>query len=627
MTPADFPPGSILLDAARAEPHQAGRPESLLFTSPRLHIVASTLEEVGPALDQVAQAVRDGRWVAGYLAYEAGYALQPGETMPHHGADGPLLWFGVYDAPERIALDDAARRLASAPPATIHEPVFTMGRADYRERIARIKRLIREGDLYQVNLTVPVRLEGEGHPAGLYAALRARQPVPYGALLRPDRQRWVLSLSPELFFRLEGGHLSARPMKGTAPRGQTREQDDALAQALADDPKNRAENLMIVDLLRNDLSAVARPGSVAVPALFETERHPTVTQMTSTVTATLGAGRTVADVLRALFPCGSITGAPKRRAMQRIAELEEVPRDVYCGAIGYVAPGKDGHTAVFSVPIRTLDLAAAGRAWKGTMGVGSGVVWDSDADAEYDECLLKARFLTGRPLAERAGAAERARIRQAGTFHLLETMKADGGRVERLNEHLDRLARAAAFFEIDLDLGAIRDQVQAAAGPEPGTEPGTEQPTRLRLTVDASGRARVDASPLAGTRPVQTAAVYPEPVELEDPFLRFKTTHRPVYRRALAWAAAHGVDEPLLKRADGRLVEGARTNVWIERDGRLLTPPLHGTGLGGVERAHLLAADPRCEASVLTEVDLWAAPSVYLSNAVRGLFQVDVRRV
>jgi para-aminobenzoate synthetase/4-amino-4-deoxychorismate lyase len=618
VPPSLFPPGTILLDAARAEPHQAGPPDSLLFTSPRAEVVASAPGEVSPALDRVAAAVGDGHWVAGYLTYEAGHALQPGAPLAPHGPGGPLLWFGVYGAPERLAPGEVERRLALESPAALREPVFGMGRGEYRARIARIKHLIREGDVYQINFTVPVRLEGEGSPAGLYARLRARQPVPFGALLRPDDQRWVLSLSPELFFRLEEGRLSARPMKGTTPRGQTPEQDDALAQALAADPKNRAENLMIVDLLRNDLSAVARPGSVAVPALFETERHPTVTQMTSTVTARLAEGRTVADVLRTLFPCGSITGAPKRRAMQRIAELESAPRGVYCGAIGYVAPGADGPAATFNVPIRTLELAADGDGWRGRMGVGSGVVWDSDADAEYDECLLKARFLTGRTPIERAGTAERDRIRQAGDLSLLETMRAEGGAVARLDLHLDRLARAAAFFEIDVDLVALREQIQAAI---------PERSMRLRLTVDRSGSAEVKATPLENQQPIRTAAVFPEPAAPDDPFLRFKTTHRPFYRRALDWAEDHGIDEPILKTADGRLVEGARSNVWIERASRLLTPVLHGAGLGGVERAHLLATDSRCEAAALTETDLWTAESVYLSNAVRGLFRVDVRRL
>ena len=624
MPPPLLAPGSILLDAARAEPHQAGAPESLLFTEPLEVIEAARGEEVAPALERVAEAVASGAWVAGYLAYEAGYALYPGipgiAAPAAREAGEPLLWFGVYAPPERLTAEHITTRLGEAAPASLREPRFSLGRAAYRRRVARIKALIREGDVYQINLTAPVALEGEGDPAALYAALRARQPVPYGALLRPDARRWVLSLSPELFFRLDAGRLSARPMKGTAPRGATTAHDAALAAALAADPKNRAENLMIVDLLRNDLASVARPGSVVVPALFETEHHPTLTQMTSTVEADLADGATVADVLRALFPCGSITGAPKPRAMQRIAELEAVPRGVYCGAIGYVAPGRAGPTAVFSVPIRTLALTGDAAGWTGEMGVGSGIVWDSEAEAEYDECLLKARFLTGRPLRELAGPDELARIDAADPFALLETMRAERGHVEHLDGHLDRLAAAASFFSFPVDLAAVRRQVEQAAR-------RAASPIRVRVTVDADGACVLQATPLADQAPIRTAAVFPEPMDLADPFLRFKTTHRPFYQRALAWAAAHGVDEPILLGLDGQVVESARANVWIGRGDRLLTPPLHGLGLPGVERAHRLATDARAAIGPVTVADLWAAETVYLANAVRGLFRVDIRRV
>ena len=583
-------------------------------------------DEVPAALDQLAAASGEGRWAAGYLAYEAGYALYPGLAQAEQAREeqdrpeAPLLWFGLYDAPERLARCALDRRFRMAGPAHLDEPVLALGRTAYRRRIEQIKTLIREGDVYQINLTMPVAVRGHGDPAGLYAALRARQPVPYGALLRPDPARWILSLSPELFFRLENGRLTARPMKGTAPRGATPEQDDALAHALAADPKNRAENLMIVDLLRNDLAAVARPGSVEVPALFETERHPTLTQMTSTVEADLAPGATLADVLRSLFPCGSVTGAPKRRAMQRVAELETARRGVYCGAIGYLAPTETGSRAVFSVPIRTLTLAAEAEGWSGTMGVGSGVVWDSNADAEYDECRLKARFLTGLPLHERAGPDEQARIEAAGPFALLETMRVEDGRAERLDEHLERLRAAATFFAVPLDERAIRRQVERAAA-------GSAATGRLRLTVERSGEHALQLTPLDEQAPIRTAAVFPEPMDPDDLFLRFKTTHRPFYQRALEWAARHGVDEPILMRADGRVAESARANVWVRQGGALVTPDLHGAGLDGVERARLLAMDARAETGSVHAADLWRAEAVYLSNAVRGLFRVEIRRV
>ncbi|HLT47870.1 MAG TPA: aminodeoxychorismate synthase component I [Rubricoccaceae bacterium] len=336
-----------------------------------------------PALLDALDRVRDeGRYAAGFLAYEAGYALEPSVFDPP--ADGLLGWFGVYDAPERLAGDDADVLLAEAGAFRLGTPRFALEQGDYEARVADVRALIREGDVYQINLTAPFRFAFEGDPRGLYRAARRQQRVPYGAFIDTGEGH-VLSFSPELFFRLDGRRITARPMKGTAPRGATPEEDDRLAAALAADEKNRAENLMIVDLLRNDLARVSEPGSVGVPRLFETERYETVTQMTSTVTATLRPEATLADVLRALFPCGSVTGAPKLRAIRRIRELEIGPRGVYCGAVGYLGP----RGAVFNVPIRTVEL----RGGEGRLGVGSGIVWDSEAGAEYDECLLKARFL------------------------------------------------------------------------------------------------------------------------------------------------------------------------------------------------------------------------------------------
>jgi para-aminobenzoate synthetase/4-amino-4-deoxychorismate lyase len=386
--PPTIAAGTVWLDAARPDP-DTGEARGLLFARPAEVLAAHTAAEVPALLDALDRVTEEGRYAAGFLACEAGYALEPSVFTPPD--PGLLGWFGVYAAPERVTEADAGALLAGAGAFRRGPPRFALERTAYEARVAAIRALIREGDVYQVNLTAPFRFAFEGDPAGLYRAVRRRQRVPYGALLDTG-ERHVLSFSPELFFRLEpapakagGRRITARPMKGTAPRGATPAEDDALAAALAADEKNRAENLMIVDLLRNDLARVSEPGSVRVPRLFETERYETVTQMTSTVTATLRAEAGLADVLRALFPCGSVTGAPKLRAMQRIRELEPGPRGVYCGAVGYAGPGG----AVFNVPIRTVEL----RGGEGRLGVGSGIVWDSTPEAEYAECLLKARFL------------------------------------------------------------------------------------------------------------------------------------------------------------------------------------------------------------------------------------------
>ena len=391
-------PGTVLLDGALADA-DTGRASAWLFSSPREILTAREPGEVGGLLDALDGALAAGFHVAGWLAYEAAYALESGRFAPAPDA-GLLGWFGVYGAPASAAPEDVDRALPESP---IAFDVLEAGlnRHEYMRRIGAVREHIREGDVYQINLTWPLRFHFGGDPLALYRALRARQPTPYGALIRTDEQD-VLSVSPELFFRVQprsaeaGRTITARPMKGTAPRGASDGEDRRRADALTADPKNRAENLMIVDLLRNDLARVAEQGSVRVPRLFHAERYPTLTQMTSTVEADLRPDAGLADVFRALFPCGSVTGAPKLRAMELIRGLEAGPRGVYCGAIGYAAPGKDGSlgSAAFSVPIRTAVLRP-GDFPNGRYDVGSGVVWDSDAEGEWAECWLKAEVLTG----------------------------------------------------------------------------------------------------------------------------------------------------------------------------------------------------------------------------------------
>ncbi|MEL7167738.1 MAG: aminodeoxychorismate synthase component I [Bacteroidota bacterium] len=628
-----LPPHAVLLDAPRAAPEEGEPTEagaSLLFTAPVRILRADNLDAIPALLDSLDAEVAAGHHVAGYLAYEAGAAFWA-DRLTVAAPREPLAWFGVYGPPTVLDAPGVDALLADAHGYALTVPRFDLDRDAYVQQVERVRHHIHEGDVYQINFTAPFRYRFAGDPVGLYRALRRQQRVSYAALLHieaADGQPLdVLSLSPELFFRRDGRRLTARPMKGTIRRGTDAGEDAALAMHLSADPKNRAENLMIVDLLRNDLSVVAEPGSVVVPHLFTTEPYETLTQMTSTVQATLRDGVTYADLFEALFPCGSVTGAPKLRAMQLIADLEAVPRGVYCGAVGYIAPPTDSRDAqaVFNVPIRTLVLAEDRDGMgTGTMGSGSGIVWDSDPEAEYDECQLKARFLK-RAWAwpERPhGPIQDRYVEAAGSFGLLETMRAERGRIEYRALHRVRLAEAASFFGVKLDLAevnALLDETLAQLG---------MAPHRLRLTVAADGTPGLAVAPVvSGDMALRTAALFPVAMDSANPFCWWKTTHRTHYDDALAWAKTHAVDEPLLLNERGEVTEGARTSVWIEREGQLLTPPLSSGGLAGVHRQHLLTTVPGAVEAVLVSEDLHTADRVLLGNAVRGLQEVEVVEV
>ena len=364
---------------------KAGR--EVLFSQPSSIISADTAEEFFPALERAEAARSAGKWLAGYFSYEAGYLLEPKlRPLLPDGRRTPLVCLGVFDGPAD-AIQPAIK------PAATNGPIFdaraTWRFDDYEKRFARLHRHLREGDCYQANLTFPIAARWSGDPLSAFGALTARQPVKYGALVNLG-EPVILSRSPELFFDIgQDGWIETHPMKGTAARGATPDEDARIVDELRNDPKNQAENRMIVDLLRNDISLISEVGTLEVPELFRVETYPTLHTMVSRVRAKLLPDLSVRDVFAALFPCGSITGAPKIRAMEVLNALEGAPRDVYCGAIGWIAPG--GPMRV-SVAIRTISLYPDGEA---VYNVGGGIVFDSTAEAEYQECLLKARFATG----------------------------------------------------------------------------------------------------------------------------------------------------------------------------------------------------------------------------------------
>ncbi|MFQ5347033.1 MAG: aminodeoxychorismate synthase component I [Rhodothalassiaceae bacterium] len=515
----------------------------------------------------------------------------------------PLLWLGVFDPPQRLAagaVDEliAANMGGTARRGAVARVRFREAETTYRRRIARVKELIAAGDLYQLNYTFPVDLALDGDPLALYRSLRAAQPVAFGAYI--DSGDWrVLSLSPELFVESRGGRLRTRPMKGTLARGHDLAEDDHRARALAADEKSRAENMMIVDLLRNDLSRIAEPGSVRVPALFEVERYPSVLQMTSTVTARRRGDCGLRELLAALFPCGSVTGAPKIRAIERIAERESAPRGIYTGAIGWFAP--DGDLSL-SVAIRTLVLDRGGA---GRLGVGGGIVADSDAAAEYAECRLKARFLA---VSDSAG--------DSADFDLIETLgwyPEEGYRRRPL--HLERLARSARHFGFAGDMAGLPAMLDDAAR-------DFSRPMLVRVLLARSGAVSITARPLQPWPEPLRLMVAERPVDSGDAGRRHKTTRRNWCRGPLA-ACGDRADEIIFRNERGEIVEGTRTNIFVEREGILLTPPLESGPLPGVLRQQLLTAGAACEA-VLTLDDLRAAPRLYVGNSARGLMRARI---
>ena len=567
----------VLIDNARAG-------SGTLLRDPAATISAREPGEVQAALEWLRAA--RGRQAAGFLSYEAGYALDQKLTPLARTAapDGaPLLWFGLFNHAERA---DVAALLPDPAGAWCGPARPLIQRSAYDASLARLHEHILEGDIYQANFTFPAEIGFAGHPLALYAALRTRAKAGYGAVLFTG-DHWILSFSPELFFTLEQGQLKARPMKGTAERGACPAQDRALVAELAGDPKQRAENLMIVDLLRNDLSRVAAPGTVQVPRLFAVETYPTVHQMVSTVTAELEPERDAVDVVRALFPCGSITGAPKLRAMEIIDELEAGERGVYCGAIGRIKPNGD---AAFNVAIRTMTIRDGEEVAR--LGLGSGIVADSLIDSEWRECIAKGAFV---------GTRRR--------FHLIETMRHDPreGMVD-LERHLSRLKASADSLGFVFDRHNARNELQAA-----GFGTGS---ARVRLLLGRGGAMAVEVEPI-GEPPPQPVpvAVAPLPVSPHDFRLRHKTSDRGFYRASLA---AAGTYEVVFADPDGFLTEGSFTSLFVERGGKLLTPPLSRGLLPGVLRARLIEEGRAVEAD-LTERDLKGG--FLIGNAVRGLIR------
>ncbi len=576
---------------------------SLLFTEPEQVVLVSDPAEVEAALETVSAGLARGLHAAGYFSYELGYCLEPKlEALLPSERRAPLFWIGLFNAPRNLSDEETRAWLddhGEAEPAAISNLTLSWSREEYAHAFDAVKDFIAAGDVYQINLTQKFHFDFEGGPVALYAALRRKQRVAYGALIGTPELH-VLSLSPELFFRREGQHMSTRPMKGTAARGRTPREDARLKTWLAMDEKQRAENLMIVDLLRNDLGRVAKIGSVEVTDLFTVETYRSVHQMTSGITAELRSDMGLKDMLHALFPCGSVTGAPKVRAMEIIHGIESGDRGVYTGAIGCIAPSGD---AQFNVAIRTVVLHGA----RGEMGIGGGIVADSKEDSEYEECLLKANFLT--QVDAPFDLIETLRYEKARGFHLLE-------------RHLARLQSSAQHFGYPYS----REAVIAALDAEAASTTAPVSMVRLLLAEDGAITVTSIEITLPTKGTVWRFVISDQRIDEKDPLFYHKTTRRQFYDDEMKrLKALTGCDEVVFLNMRGELTEGTRTTLFVEQDGRLFSPALACGLLAGTLREELLDI-PRATASeaVLTPRDLAGADAIYLGNSVRGLVRAEL---
>jgi para-aminobenzoate synthetase / 4-amino-4-deoxychorismate lyase len=573
----------VLFDDMR--PDGAG---ARVYEQPAGEVAAWAMAEVRPALDRLRAAVAAGKHAAGFIAFDAAYGLEPKLGPLARQGQGPLLWFGLFDGYRAVDADGLENLLGDPAGAWTGRPSPRIERQDYLAAAAKVREHLFAGDFYQANLTFGCDVRLLGPPLAAYARLRQRARAGWGGIVRHPAG-WLLSLSPEQFFTIRARTIEARPMKGTGRRRADHADDQAEIDFLAADPKQRAENMMIVDLLRNDLARVAEPGTVAVPELFVVETYPTVHQMVSRVTATLLDGIDPVSVLETLFPCGSITGAPKLAAVAALRALEPEARGAYTGSMGWIDPNGD---ASFNVLIRTLELAEGIQVAR--LGLGSGLVVDSRLDDEWAECLLKGEFVAP----------------DGQDFDLIETMRFDpqAGVID-LDRHLDRLRASADDLQFQFDRHGARNELQAATFRR-------KEPAMVRLLLSPKGSMAIELRPLPQPRrgPVDVV-VRPLPVDPADFRLRYKTTARRFLDQA---RRDGGAFEAIFTDPEGRLTEGSFTNLFVERDGKLLTPPAARGLLPGLLRQQLLD-EGRAEEKDLTADDL--KDGFLIGNMVRGLIK------
>lgn len=562
-----------------------GEIKPLTFQNPIEIIIAKTTDEVLGCLNKVEEAVQKGYYAAGFLTYESAKAFDPSFKVKEN-YEMPLLWFGIFTEPlnEQIKSENDFALMEWRPSISVEQ---------YNHAIKQIKQNIMQGNTYQTNYTIRLHSTFQGDSIAYYERLKKAQDANYCAYIDIGDFK-VLSVSPELFFHVKDRNITTRPMKGTMKRGTTLKEDKEKMKELYHSEKNRAENVMIVDLLRNDIGMIAQSGSVQVEQLFHVETYPTVHQMTSTITGTLRENTKITDIFKSLFPCGSITGAPKIKTMEIIEQLENEPREVYCGAIGYITPENE---AIFNVPIRTVVINEKTK--QATYGVGGGVTWDSDAQDEYYEIVAKAKVLE----------------EKRPPFHLLESILLSNGQYFLLDKHLKRLENSSKYFKYKVNVNEIKKSLKQYAKDYPNGD------YKIRLLLQKDGNFSIEGHKISKIQGSLKVTLADEPVTSSDVFLYHKTTNREVYTKFQKRFS--DVFDVLLWNERRELTEFTNGNIVLEMDNKLVTPKVECGLLAGTYRDSLLE-EGKIEEKIVTVDDLEKCQNIWFINSVRKWIKVEL---
>ena len=568
--------------------------DSFLFKDPIVEIKATRRQEIDPCLKKIDEISSQGLHIAGFISYEVGsHILEIKSKDP----STPYLWFYGFRKKDSLSANDVRsffkENVSSTNPSSVFNFNLSEPFSTYQHKLSQLKEFFKNGDSYQVNYTLNSNFEYTGDLASLYLKLRERQPVEYGAFLNFPGLT-TLSFSPELFFKRNKNHIFSKPMKGTAARSSNQSTDEKIKQQMKMDEKIISENLMIVDMVRNDLTRIAQPGTIETKSLFEIETYKTVHQMTSTVSAQAQENIQFSDIIKNIFPCASITGAPKKRTMEIINKLESQPRGIYTGAIGYLSSNEQ---MCFNVPIRTITVATQGH---GSMGLGGGILFESSIEDEYQECLDKSLFLKN----------------LNDDFYIIESIYFNGKDFAQLDLHLERLQKTASLFLFPTPLQRINQLLLEFTKTK-------KTPHKLRLALYQNQHIEIQTSPVEINLSEKHITLSSIKTHSKDIFLQHKTSHREIYKTEYSKYNKQGFYDVIFENEQGQITEACRHNLFIEKNSFLYTPPLSCGLLPGIKR-HTLIQNGAIEKEIFIN-DLKTADKIFLSNSIRGLVEVKLK--